>query len=270
MKIRHFIYADAKEIDSMYSQIFDDITEINTTVSRENKVGIEAEIKMPNILQGFLPGNFSGDYERDCNHTVSTQSHVSIEKKVMALLEHVSSGENDVIHRMGNNLLVVGRVEAMRYNQFLLKADELLQAEESLNFESFYEKYCEDSRFSSLWKKLAKKISLSERLKIPFGVSELFAMGRPEMGKIIVLNSDYPIAISFSCNKLLLSASEMANLERFSHAENLSILGLMRKVGNGFYSIKPVAMWEIFESEKVDERFMYQVRNFTKYWKKGN
>ena len=265
--MRHFIYADAKEIASMYSQLFDDITEINTTVSKENKAEIEADIKIPNILQGFLPGNFSGDYERDCNHVISTQSHISIEKKIMALLEHVSSDEDDIIHRMGNNLLVAGRVEAMKYDQFLLKADELLQAEESLRFESFYEKYCEDSNFSSLWKDLVQRILSSEDSKRNFDAFSYFSIRCSEIEKIIVLNSDYPIAISFSNNKLLLSASDMENYVRLKMAENVSVLGLMRQVGKGFYTIKPVAMWEIFESEKVSERFLYQVKNFKEYWK---
>ena len=81
------------------------------------------------------------------------------------------------------------------------------------------------------------------------------------------MNSDYPIAISFSNNKLLLSASDMENYVRLKMAENVSVLGLMRQVGKGFYTIKPVAMWEIFESEKVSERFLYQVKNFKEYWK---
>lgn len=42
----------------------------------------------------------------------------------------------------------------------------------------------------------------------------------------------------------------------------------MRQVGKGFYSIKPVAMWEIFKSEKVSTGFMSQVRNFRGHWKK--
>lgn len=250
MKMRHFIYADTKEIDSMYSQIFDDITEINTTVSKDNKAAIEAEIKMPNILQGFLPGNFSGDYEHDCNRTVSTQSHISMEKKVMALLENVSSSEDDTICKMGNNLLVVGCVDAMIYNQFLIKADELLQAEKALNFESFYEKYCEDSNFSSLWKELATEVMPNLRFRGFLGISEMYSITSQGIGRLIILNADYPITMSFSYDKLLLSASESAAFGRFKLVENLNILGLMKQVGNGFYTIKPVVMWEIFDPEK--------------------
>lgn len=250
MKMRHFIYADAKEIASMYSQLFDDITEISTTVSKENKAEIEADIKIPNILQGFLPGNFSGDYERDCNHIISAQSYISIEKKIMALLEHVSSGEDDIIHNIGNDLLVVGRIKAMKYDQFLLKADELLQ-DVSLKFESFYETYCEESNFSSLWKDLVKKVMQSETYKMPFNMFDVVDHKSPKIKKIIILDADYPIIVSFSSNKLLISASDMESASKIALAENLSVLGLMRQVRKGFYTIKPVAMWEFLSPKKL-------------------
>lgn len=270
MKMRHFIYADTKEIDSMYSQIFDDITEINTTVSKENKAEIETEIKIPNILHGFLPGNFSGDYERDYNRVVSTQSHISIEKKVMSLLEKVSFCENDAICQCDDKLLVAGYVEVMKYNHFLEKANELLQAEELVDFKSFYEKFCEDICFSSLWKELTKKIIPSIDHKIPIDWQDLYEVRRSsesqKIEKLIILNADYPVIINFSHNKLLLSASQMSLWGKLCHAENLYLLGFMRRDGVSCYSIKPVVMWEIFESQKTGKGFIAEIKTFRNRW----
>lgn len=262
MKMRHFIYADAKEIDSMYSQIFGDITDINTTVSKENKAEIEAEIKIPNILQGFMPGNFSGDYERDWNSLISTQSHISIENKVMSLLEYASLSESDAIFKCCDKSLVIGCVDAIKYDQFLLKVNELLELEEPSNFDDFYEKYCDDINFSNLWKELAQKIISIKDREIPFDFTMRISTRSQEIEKLIVLNSDYPIIISFSYNKLLLSASMMAVKKRFLCAENFNVLGLMRQVGKGVYTIKPIAMWEIFDSKKVSNGFIAQVKKF--------
>lgn len=265
MKIRHFIYADAKEISSMYSQIFDDITEINTTVSKENKAEIKAEI--PNILQGFLPGNLSGEYERDYSSIVSAQSHISIEKKVMSLLESAALNENNVITECKDKLLVVGLIETMRYDQFLEQVDWRLKKRGYKGFKGFYKKNCKSDNFSELWKKLVDKITSNKCRGIPFSILKASA-AKPEIERLIVLNAKYPILISFSYDKVLLSASTMAMSTRFSCAENMSILGLMKQVGTGFYTIKPFAMWEIFESNKASERFLYQVKTFKEFHKK--
>lgn len=263
MKVRHFIYADAKEISSLYSQIFDDVNEVNTTVSRENKT--EINIETPNILQGFLQGNFSGDFERDCNNVVSKQSHISIETKMISLLKYIGMDENKTICQWSDKLLVVGSVKAMKYDSFIEKADELLKKGGLTGVDEFLTKNCESDNFGELWKELCGKLLLNKWLHLD--KFDMFCIGEPVVETLITTNTDYPIIINFSYNKLLLSASEMANYSRLCCLDDMSVLGLMRLGENNCYTLKPIAMWEIFELGEADDRFMWQVKHFKDYWK---
>ncbi len=267
MLYRHFLYLDVNRIDSLYHQLFPNIDEIQTSISRENKICGKAEIG--NIIQGFLPSNFSGEAMRDCNKATTTTAKVSIEEKIVSILDVVPGIENEDLDTRIKGLLV-GKVRMKKYKAFLLDTICYFNKIGYSNFEDFFVANYKKDDFQLTWKKAMKEIQKQKYTGNGISIFQLldeqFMEEKAPLHRFMILNAEYPVIITFSYNKLLLSASEMENYGILNFTRDIHILGIINEIDESLYFIKPFAMWEIFEEEKGDERFWHQVKNFKKHW----
>lgn len=267
MLYRHFLYLDVNRINSLYHQLFPNIDEIQTSISRENKICGKAE--MGNIIQGFLPSNFSGEAMRDCNKSTTTTAKVSMEEKIVSILDVVPGIENEDIDTKIKGLLI-GKVWMKKYTVFLADTIGYFNKTGYSNFEDFFAENHKKEDFQSIWKKTMEEIQEEKYTGngIPFLqlMHEQFIEEKAPLHRFMILNAEYPVIMTFSYNKLLISASEMQNYTILNCTRDIHLLGIINEIDENLYSIKPFAMWEIFEEEEGGERFWHQIKNFKKYW----
>lgn len=268
--VRYFIYADKDKIFEIYNQLFANIKEFDTN-SEENKVcGLKAEIDLPNILQGFLPFNFSGEMGRDCTNTFSAKIEVSIEEKIMSLISIAKGNEAEPVETWSpKGTLVVGSAKILQYDYFERKIKKFLKKDKCKKFIKYVDKNGQKRTFDKKWNRLILENDLCNckgngmpAISFLNGISEK----RTTTEKFIAVNWKYPTIIDFSLNKMLISASSLANANFFAHTTDIGILGIIRNCLPGLYRIKPIAMWEVIELDKCDKSFIMQTKDFKRFW----
>lgn len=270
MKVRYFIYADKDRIFEMYNQLFVNITEIETNTEESKAHDLKAEVDLPNILQGFLSFNFSGEVGRDRTHTFSTKIEISIEEKVMSLISVAMGNETEPLGIWNKEeKLIVGYAKVLQYDYFEREIKRSLKKAGCKNFMKFVNRDGKKEKFDKKWKQLILENGLCD---YDYNGTNIISFMRdisqkePVTQKFIIVDWKYPTLIDFSLNKVLISASDMVNAGFFALATNIGILGVMRQSLSGLYRIKPIAMWRVVELDNCGERFVWQTNKFKEYW----
>lgn len=266
--LRHYLYADVEMINSFFNQIYSDIKSFVVTKSGGYHTNLSAEVKFPAILQGFLKGNFSGEYGRDRGHDTSIKVDIPLEEKIKLICSKAVGNETTsiVLPKQTEKTLVLGKALIFSESAFGKLFSECLSQTGFNSLDDFYGACLQNNMSVSTWEKIAvtgKKYCCTGN---QIGIMKLMQyFDYPKEGKVegfLILDSFYPIRMFLSTNKLLASESTVRAAKYWRSISNTNVLGVLYKLSSNIYSLKPLALWTIVDYSTFSESTKYEIEHF--------
>ena len=258
MNLRRYIYADVERINSFFSQLYGDIDTVSHQEQQTIKKKLDAEVQLPAILHGFLPGNLSGELERDRGTSLTVNSRLSIEKKVELLAGAATGKESEplIASPMYHDRLVLGKADVVSSRFFSSCNKEILQSYNCDDIISFLQIAPSVEGFRTIWKGMLETVidahSKNNSSIIPTMTALRYPQGDSVVIQLITTNTEKPIIIPFSLGKILLSASDIESINYIARTTNFKVLGFQSKVNTNVFMLKPLAIWTIIKCTPVE------------------
>lgn len=266
--LRQYLYADVKMINSFFNQLCPDIKSLDISKSNGSHSNLNAEIKLPSILQGFMKGNFSGEYGRDRGHNTVIRVEIPLEEKIKFLCSKAVGKETTsiVLPKQTMQTLVLGKAQIISEQKF-----ESVFTNHSMehNFASLSELYqsCLQEKMSSLaWKDICALGEEYCRFGNQIGLFKLLGHVDREIDNsveiFLVMDSIWPIRMFLSYNKFLLSEGSVRGTSYWRSISNTNVLGILYKQSSQIYTLKPLALWTIIDYSTFCKVQKYLVEDF--------
>lgn len=266
--LRQYLYADVKMINSFFNQIYPDIKSLDISKSKGSHSNLNAEVKLPSILNGFMKGNFSGEYGRDRGHNAAIKVEIPLEEKIKLLCSKAVGKETTsiVLPKQTMQTLILGKAQIISEHKF----EEVFTHHcMEYNFGSLSELYqsCLHEKMSSLvWVKIC---ALGKEYCRSGNHISLFKLMRHVDQEIensieifLLMDSMWPIRMFLSYNKFLLSEGSSRGSWYWRSISNTNVLGILYKQSSQIYSLKPLALWTIVDYSTLCKESKYLVEDF--------
>lgn len=252
-RLRRYLYADVDMINSFFNQLYPDIKSFDVSKSKESHTNLDAEVELPSILEGFLKGNFSGEYGRDCGYSTSIKVEIPLEEKIKLICSKAIGSETTSIFlpKQNEETLVLGKALIFSENTFAILFSDCLSQTGFDSLDEFYDACLQNKMSVSTWEEIAavgKKYCRTGNQIGLIKIMQYFSWPKERGAEgFLILDSSFPIRMFLSPNKLLVSESTSRAASFWNSISNTNTLGILYKLSSNIYSLKPLALWTIVD-----------------------
>lgn len=258
--LKWFFYCDVENINSLFNQLSPSINTITKSAGAETDLSLSMSSGLPMVLQGFRSINASGEFERDLVGGTTEEIAITIEDKINFLLRYYEYSNDQTFDTWGSSLYIgTGNFYMVSYKLFCDHFERLHQ-EEIISWDTFgqfIEETSSDDHFANIWNDITKLMYPCKGDVAKDNHYGLQWLDADHINRFIAVYLQYPLLISFSSSKLLLSTSS-AYFTSLMDDVSTGALGYITH-NDGLYIMKPLALWHDIDYINND-RFGYQVQ----------
>ena len=245
--IRYYVYLDIPEIQSLYNQLNNNITEIINYNEKKTRINGDLSISLPESFKYIFKTKISGNASKEYNSSITTQKEISIEEKISKIIEHSLGNETKEIDftSLEDFSLISGQINVLIDNLFELSSQDIMKKLGYKNLNEFISKN-KDNFLKQDWKTIINK---TFEKKMQNSCCFYSRKKDKNIGKFIVYNTEIPTICYFSNQNILYSASHRIVSPIFSKKGKINIMGILYKYHDTI-KIKPVAIWYILNLNK--------------------
>lgn len=264
--VKHFIYCDEEGINSIYSQLFPNTEEISVTRVKSRE--LSGSFALPYVIKNFFSTDLSGEYTSDVRNEQSSKVTITIEDKVRSIIKRLGGDETKKLDVWPEqSCFIVGNATIIEYDALEKRVNNLFEQRKSRysNFESFIEAIRSSTEFEREWSEfsgIASYYGLFDSvgcmMKVLADSPARFIdidINRSKVIKCMAVDLRYPVILSFSTNKILISHSEFENAIMMDKLPETGILGILNKADRNLYTLKPLAMWHDIAFKDYSKHF---------------